>query len=70
MNLFPFASSSLVKRLPLHTPRQDSIKKLLFVYGGLYGIYLYENGPTKNVTHRNLIASGESARLSLLLFHF
>ena len=45
MNIFPVFSNTLIKKLPLHTTRTQTIKYLIYANVGLYGLYLLSPGP-------------------------
>ena len=69
MNLFP-QSSSIVKRLPIHTPRAGTVKKLLLVNSAMYAAYLLSSGPAK-LSHKAHFTAGPTTSFeSLFLFHF
>ena len=70
MNLLPFAQNSLVKSLPIHTPRSNLIKKLLLANSAIFGIYLISSGPYKMTYNRKFTAGPESGFESLAYFHF
>ena len=69
MNLLP-QSSSIVKRLPIHTPRASTIKKLLLANSAIYAAYLLSSGPAKLAHKAHLTAGPNTSFESLFLYHF
>lgn len=69
MNLLPFKSSTLVKNLPLYTPRTNVVKYLLYANVGLYGLYFASSGPTKQALAARLAVKSDSFRTSLIFYH-
>ena len=70
MNLLPFAQSTLIKRLPLSTPRNPLVKKLLYLNTALFAYYTLATGPRKLDIRRRFTATPESNFESLVYFHF
>ena len=70
MNLLPFATNTLVKRLPIYSTRTNTIKYLLALNVGLYALYQVSPGPTKLTYRRAFVIESTSAQSSLLFCHF
>ena len=70
MNLLSQGTNSLVKRLPIHTPRSRMVKTILYANSALFGFYLLSSGPTKLRYQRTFTAAPNSNIESLLYFHF
>ena len=70
MNLLTQGSSALVKRLPIHRPRDTLIKKLLYLNAGVFAFYTISSGPRK-VNMQKVYTSGPvSTYESLFFMHF
>ncbi len=70
MNLLPLRSGTLVKYLPLHTPRQDIIKYLILVNFGAYSLYKVATGP-RQMDYERIYTVNQNSSVSGLLFqHF
>ena len=59
-----------MKRLPIHTPRAQTIKKLLLFNSAAYAAYLLSSGPAKLAHKSHFTAAPNSTFESLFLFHF
>ena len=70
MNLLTQGSNSLIKRLPIHRPRDAMIKKLLMLNGGVFAYYTLSTGPSKLRFEKGYNAGPNSGIFSLLYFHF
>ena len=70
MNLLTQGSSALVKRLPIHRPRDTLIKKLLYLNAGIFAAYNLSYGRREAILKRNLTATPSSGYLSLFFLHF
>jgi hypothetical protein len=70
MNLLPFISGTVIKRLPIFTPRTNIIKKLLFANIGLYALYLLGTGPVRLCYRRVFVIEKEAGHRNYLFAHF
>ena len=70
MNLLPFVSNTLVKRLPLHSARSNTVKYLLAANVGLFGLYLLQPGPQKLTFRKTWVMEADSGYHSFVFSHF